>query len=87
MTVSEKYFLSAEIANKVRREKRVKSDYAVPGKRNITHRQIDPEEFFGDGQTGTGEIPFWWGAAYPKPFKGKSGGGALRRQTAGWSVK
>ena len=27
--------------------------------------QIDPEEFFGDGQTGTGEIPFWWERSIP----------------------
>ncbi|MGI6213911.1 MAG: hypothetical protein ACOYIQ_05120 [Christensenellales bacterium] len=66
MTVSEKYFLSAEIANKVRREKRVKSDYAVPGKlQYLLTEQIDPEEFFGDGQTGTGEIPFWWERSIP----------------------
>lgn len=67
MTLSGKYKLSAEITNKVRREKRLKPSPAVPARlQYLLHEQVEPEEFFsGVGQAQDSDIPFWWERAIP----------------------
>ncbi len=67
MTLSERYKLSTEITNKVRRERRLKPSPAVPAKlQHLLYEQVEPEEFFTGAQQSQGsDIPFWWERAIP----------------------
>lgn len=62
MALVEKYKLSADIVNKVRRERRVKPATLIPEKlQYLLQEQVESEEFFNSVQPEQSRgIPFWW---------------------------